>query len=106
LADWVIWGGWVSLSESFAPSLTGIEYWRHLVSVCGYRLISDFIFPKTSFPDFAILSDVASRNMLYLANDQDEPRVPLARSPATAGGVTAVLVGSSAWFGSVFIFLG
>ena len=38
-----------------------------------------------------------------MPNDQDEPRVPLARSPASAGGVTAVLVGSGAWFGSVFI---
>ena len=34
---------------------------------------------------------------VFLPNDQGEPRVPLARSPATAGGVTAVLVGSGAW---------
>jgi hypothetical protein len=37
--------------------------------------------------------------MVFSPNAQDEPRVPLARSPASAGGVTAVLVGSSAWFG-------
>jgi hypothetical protein len=40
--------------------------------------------------------------MFFAANDQDEPRVPLARSPAEAGGVTAVLVGSSAWLGGFF----
>ena len=45
----------------------------------GYRSISDFILLKTSFPGFAILSDVASRKMLYLANDIDEPRLRLAR---------------------------
>ena len=40
---------------------------------------------------------------LLRPNDQDEPRVPLARSPASAGGVTAVLVGSSALLG-IFLF--
>ena len=74
LADWVIWGGWVSSSESFAPSLTGIEYWRLLFPFWGYRSISDFSFPKSVFPVVAILSDVASRNMLYLANVKSEPR--------------------------------
>jgi hypothetical protein len=39
-----------------------------------------------------------------LPNAQGEPRAPLARSPAPAGGVTAVLVGSSAWLGDFFIF--
>ena len=39
---------------------------------------------------------------IFSPNDQGEPRVPLARSPAEAGGVTAVLVGSSAWFGWIF----
>jgi hypothetical protein len=55
-------------SESFAPSRTGIEYWRLLLSVFGYRLISDFIFPETSFAGIVILSDIALRNTLYLAN--------------------------------------
>jgi hypothetical protein len=45
----------------------------------GYRSISDFILPKSVFPVVAILSDVASRNMLYLANATDEPRLQLAR---------------------------
>ena len=96
-AAWIIWGGGfyflgseildsgllrlleIRSSESFAPSRTGIGYWRLLLSVFGYRLFSDFIFPKTSFPGFAILSDVALRNMIYLANDIDEPRLRLAR---------------------------
>ena len=42
--------------------------------------------------------------MTFLPNDQGEPRVPLARSPATAGGVTAVLVDSSAWLAFFFSF--
>lgn len=40
-----------------------------------------------------------------MPNATDEPRRKLARSPATAGGVTAVLVGSGAWFGSVFLLM-
>ena len=48
-------------------------------SVFGHRRISDFIFPKTSFPGFAILSDVALRNMLHVANVKDEPRHCAAR---------------------------
>ena len=38
---------------------------------------------------------------IILPNAQGEPRAPLARSPAIAGGVTAVLVGSSAWLGAL-----
>ena len=41
----------------------------------------------------AFINSVARQPDHYI----DEPRAPLARSPATAGGVTAVLVGSSAW---------
>ena len=66
-------------SESFAPSRTGIGYWRLPLSVFGYRLISDFILPKSVFPVVAILSDVASRNMLHVANATDEPRRKRAR---------------------------
>ena len=33
----------------------------------------------------------------FCLGDQGEPRMPLARSPGSARGVTAVLIGSSAW---------
>ena len=49
--------GWGAFAESFAPSLTGIGYWRLLFQFLGYRSISDFILPKSVFPVVAILSD-------------------------------------------------
>ena len=79
LADWVIWGGWVYSSEGFAPSLTGIEYWRVLFQFWGFRSISDFFLPKSVYPVVAILSGDAWRNILSTANDIDEPRLRLAR---------------------------
>jgi len=67
----------------------------------------ELILPTSAFGGVGKLSDRVSRPYtLYVANDQDEPRAPLARSPAEAGGVTAVLVGSGAWFGSILIVRG
>ena len=41
---------------------------------------------------------------IFMPNAQGEPGAPLARSPASAGGVPVVLIGSAALFGPVSLF--
>jgi len=78
-ADGIIWG-WVGF---FFRKLRSVAYRCRFPAtsfLCkSFELTFNFVLLKISFPGFAILSDVALRNMLYLANAIDEPRHCAAR---------------------------